>query len=221
MKRQTNASMAFIKSTPTEKSSLGQTVIEALTTNAATFPHLPISIATLTTNNSDLIAALLAARSGEHLALAYLYAIVRTWNTNFRYTAKYVSLVANGVPATVILGGFVPTKSETTPASKPVAPSPVAVSINGTKGNFSAACPAVSGAISYVFTAAPEGASVNYNDDTMMITVGGLTVYVIVSTRGKADFCNVPSGTEMNVSAYAVNSAGCGSPANGQSIIPQ
>lgn len=221
MQRESNASMAFTRETPAQKAIFGQNVINGLTTNAATFPTLPVPLTELTANNDALSAAVLAAKTGDYIAVANLRTILKVWNTNFRFTAKYVSLVANGDEGTVRSAGFIPTKSETTPCQKPGAATHLAVSVNGSKGNFSAACPSVAGATSYVFAAVPQGGSVTYNGGMMQITLGDKTFYVLVNTRGKADFTNVPSGAELSVSVYAVNRAGCGPAINGQSVIPQ
>jgi len=221
MQRESNASLAFIRETPAEKAPFGQSVIDGLTANAITFPNLPVPLTELSANNSALTAAVLAAKSGDHIANANLKAVLKVWNANFRRTARYVSLVANGDEPTIRLANLVPTKSESTPKQKPGATSHLAIGVNGSKGNFTAACPSVSGATSYVFAAVPEGGSASYNGDMMQLTLGDKTFYVVVATRGKADFTNVPSGDELYISVYAVNSAGCGPATNGQSVIPQ
>ncbi len=221
MQRASNASMAFIKETPAQKASFGQNVVNGLAANPETFNTLPIALTELTANNTALSAAVLAAKAGDHVAVANLKAVLKVWNTSFRVMARYVSFIANGNEGTVRLAGFTPTKSETTPSQKPGATSRLGLSVNGSKGNFTAVCPSVKGATSYVFAAAPEGGSVTYNGETMQLTLGDKTFYVLVSTRGRADFTNVPSGLELSVSVYAVNSAGSGPAANGQHVIPQ
>jgi hypothetical protein len=221
MQLTSNASLAFIKETPAEKAPFGQNVIDGLTANATTFPNLPVPLTELSANNSALAAAVLAAKSGDHIAVANLEEVLKVWDTNFRLTAKYVSLVARGSASIIRLANLVPTKSESSRRQRPGATSNLALTVNGSKGNFTAACPSVTGATSYVFAAAPEGASVTYNGDMMQLTAGDKTFYVVVGTRGRADFTNVPSGDELYVSVYAVNSAGCGPATNGQSVIPQ
>jgi hypothetical protein len=221
MQKESNASLAFIRETPAEKAPFGQSVIDGLTENATTFPNLPVPLTDLTANNDALTAAVLAAKSGDHIALANLRAVLKVWNANFKRTAKYVSLIANGDESTIRLANLAPTKSETTRRPKPGATAHLATGVNGSKGNFTAACPPVSGATSYVFAAIPEGTSVTYNGNMMLLTSGDKTFYVVVGTRGKADFTNVPSGNELYVSVYAVNSAGCGPATNGQTVIPQ
>ncbi len=221
MLRRQQASLAFIDETPSQKTPFGQTVINALDDSAGTFSNPPIDLATLTTNNSDLAAAVLAAKTGERTAEANLQNVEKAWNNNFRLTAGYVSIVADGNEATIRLAGFVPTKGETSPAQVPVIPSNLKALLNGNKGSFTASCPAVNGAKAYVFAAVPEGASITYNGDTMMVTAGDKTVHIKVSTRSRAQFANLLSGAQVAVSVYAVNSAGSGAAANGQHVIPQ
>jgi hypothetical protein len=62
MQRESNASLAFIRETPAEKSLFGQNVIDGLTANATTFPNLPVALTELSANNSALSAAVLAAK---------------------------------------------------------------------------------------------------------------------------------------------------------------
>lgn len=221
MLRKQQASLAFIETTATGKTSLGQTVIAALTDNATTFPNLPVAITTLAANNEDLTGAVLAARTGDHVAVANLENVIKTWDNNFRLTANYVSIVANGNEATIRLAGFTATKAETTPAQIPAAPSRLRVNINGSKGKFTAACDRVNGARGYVFAALPNGATINFNGNIMMVTIGNTTAYITVNTRSRAQFTNLPSGAQMDVSVYAVNSAGSGTAANGQNVITQ
>ena len=53
----------------------------------------------------------------------------------------------------------------------------------------------------------------------MLVTVGNATVQVIVTTKSKVSFNNVPGNVIMDMSVYAVNTAGISGLANGQSVI--
>lgn len=215
------ASLSFIRETASKKISLGENVINALSTNIATFPNPPVAVATLVTSNNDLLVAERAAHSGDHYAVATLQNMEKTWDNNFRLTANYVSIVADGNEATIRLAAFVPTKAETTPVQLPAIPSQLTVLLSGMKGGFNAVANNVSGAKAYVFAAYPEGMEITYNGDVMQIAVGTAVAYLYVGTNRKAQFANIPSGTSLYVSAFAVNSAGCGPAANGQNVIPQ
>src|SRR4051812_8503841 len=213
--------MAFLRFIPTQKTSLGKTIITNLGDNAATFPAPPIAITQLTSINNSLIDAELAAQSGDLVAKANLKLRKKEWNDAFKLTANYVNYIANGNESIIVLAGFESTKSETSPAQKPGVASDFKATVNGTKGNIAASWGAVDGAKAFVVTALPANASVTYNGDTMLLTVGDTTIYVLVSTGRKVEISNVPVGTSVAVSVYAVNSAGTGPAANGQHVIAQ
>jgi hypothetical protein len=201
-----------------KKTTFGTQVINALMANAETFPNLPVLLALLTSSNNALIAAVNAASTGDHYAVANLKAVIKEWNNNFRLTANYISNVADGDAAIVRLAGFVPTKGETTPAQKPDAPSNFYAAANGTKGLINASCTAKN-KNALIFVAAPPGADISFIGDSMLITAGNVTVQVLTSTKNKVSFNNIPGGVIMDMSVYAVNTAGIGPLANGQSVI--
>jgi len=221
MFRRQQVSLAFLGDTPSHKTPLGQSVIDALTANAETFPNPPITVIELAANNNALVAAVLSAKTGDHTAEANLEIVEETWNNNFRLTAGYVSIVADGNEAIIRLAGFTATKGETSPAQIPGIAAKLRALLNGNKGNFTVSCEGVDGAKAYVFAAVPEGASLSYIGDMMMVNIGDKAVYIVVSTRSRAQFANLPSGAPVAVSVYAVNSAGSGAAANGQHVIPQ
>lgn len=213
--------MAFIGYAPADKTSFGQSVITALTNNAATFPDLPIKLVNLTATNTALADAILAARTGDLVAKATLEAAEKTWNDDFRRTAEYVSFIADGDETTIRLAAFTATKAESTPAQ--ILPAPAGLKIAGisNKGNFIAACKPLPGAKSYVFAALPKGMELSFNGNVMMVTVGDSTAYIAINTRSKATFSGLPSALNMDISVFAVNSAGNGAASNGQSVITQ
>jgi hypothetical protein len=218
MIRQSNASLGFLRETPEKKPTTGQSVIDGLTANPETFPNLPVDLTTLTSNNNALIAALIAAKTGDRVASANLKTVIKTWNANFRLTVLYVSFVAQGAEAIINLAGCVCTKSVTTPRQKPEVPADFYAASNGTKGLINASCGARN-KNALVFIGAPADAEINFNGDAMLVTVGNTTVQVIVTTKNKVSFNNVPGNVLMDMSVYAVNTAGISGLANGQSVI--
>lgn len=221
MVRKPKASLAFAKLSVANKIAFGNAVINAITANAATFPNLPVPLETLSDNNSDLAAALLAASSGDHVAEENLQLAEETWINNFRLTAIYIDLIADGNGATIKLAGFETTKTETTSPQTPGTPGNLQATVNGNKGNLQVSCNVVPTAKAFVFTGLPDGASLSFNGDVMQITINGVTAYVQVTTKRKATFTGVPSGAAVGLSVYAVNSAGSGPLANGQHVIAQ
>lgn len=221
MVRKPKASLAFLKFTPANKIISGTAIINALTTNAATFPDLPVKVTVLTQLNEDLKTALLAAGTGDHVAVENLELIELEWINAFRLNAFYVNIIADGNGATIKLAGFDTTKTETTASQLPGAPGNLQANVNGKKGNLSVSCDALPAARAFVFTALPAGASISFNGDVMSITVGDVTAYVYVTTKRKVNFNALTSGTAIDVGVYAVNSAGSGPLANGQHVIAQ
>ena len=220
MVRKIAASLGFIRENPSKKTTFGQQVVDALTANPETFPNLPVALTELSSLNNALTTAVNAASTGEHVAVAGLKTMVKEWNNDFRLTANYVSNVANGDASIVRLASFIPTKSETTPVQKPAAPADFYAATNGTKGLINASCTS-NDKDALVFIAAPPDAEINFNGDAMLITAGNVIVQVLMTTKRKVSFHNVPGNVVMDMSVYAVNTAGIGPLANGQSVITQ
>jgi hypothetical protein len=221
MLRKVNVKMTFTKLAPPKKTSLGKTIIANLGDNTGTFPAPPVSTDQLTIINNNLIDAEFAAQTGDKNAKENLKQRNQEWDDAFKFTANYVNYVANGNGATITLAGFEQSKPDTSPAQKPGVANNFKAAVNGTKGNIAVSWDAVDSAKAFVVTALPPNASVDYNGDTMLLTIGDATVYVSVGTNRKVEISNVPVGTQLAVSVYAVNSAGAGPAANGQHVIAQ
>lgn len=222
MKLTSRASLAFKRERPAAKTAFGSNVITALQNASAQFPNLPVSITALQTLNSNLSAAIAAALTGNHIAVAALKIAITDWNNGFTLTANYVTSVAQGDEALIRSAGFVPTKSETQPSQKPGHANGFNATINGSKGAIIAGCKnAVPQAVSYLFSAVPDDVTVNYNGNTMIIAVGEKTIYINAEIHKQTEFFHLPSGVSYSVSMFAVNRAGCGPAANSQKVIPQ
>ncbi len=230
MELESKASLGFKKQKPSEKPTTGTGIINALTTatqpkensEESPFPDLPVSIANLQTTNDALADAVAAAATGSHIAKATVKTAVKNWNKNFTLTANYVTMVAQGDVALIRLAGFTPTKSESTPAQKPGALKGFAATINGSKGAIIAgSSKALPGVCTYLYTAVPDGVTITYNGNTMIITAGDKCIYIVADTRKQTELCNLPSGVPYNVSAFGVNRAGSGPAATSQQVIPQ
>src|SRR4051794_15358946 len=116
MERPVQVSLAFLDEKPVEQVSLGQMVITGLAEKADTFPNPPVPLETLTETNQALSGAEQAARSGDHAAVENLPIVQKLWQKNFRKTALYVNLVADGDASVIREANLVPTKGETTPS---------------------------------------------------------------------------------------------------------
>ena len=221
MKLTSRASLAFKLEKTAAKPTFGTSVIAALSASIQ-FPDLPVTIAQLQTVNDALSAAISAALTGNHMAVAAVKNAVAAWNGDFTLTANYVTTIAKGDETIIRSGGFVPTKSETSPKPKPGGAIGFKATINGTKGAIIAgAKSAVAQAYGYVYTALPDGVTVDYNGDTMVITVADKTLYINTDTRRQTEFFNLPSGVAYNVSMFAFNAAGNGPAAASQKVIAQ
>ena len=215
-------SLGFLNLPTSKKAPFGANVIQLLTTNAALFPSLPVPIATLTTLNNALALALKNAEDGGKQTRADLNAAINAWNAAFQKVANYVNLVANGDVQIITKSGYNATKG-----TKQRAPVP------GTLKNFHAVAPKAAGIIDvsydadtsshgYVAIATPEeGVSISQTGNQLAITAGGVTTYVLLSTRSKTQFENMPKGKQLYLSVLAFNASGAGPLTNGQEAIPQ
>jgi len=222
MKRQIRASLAFKQLKPVDKASFGANVISSLTAAGTAFPNLPVTLTQLTAINTAFTTLVAKAASGTHQFVAQLKEQVPVWNDAFTKTADYVSLIAAGSDSVVRSGGFLPTKGDTSPSQKPGEASDFKATINGSKGTIKAGTKkSLSTARALIFTAAPDGVTVAYDDNTMKIIAGDKTVYVIVDTQRQTEFFNLPSSTAFNVNVYGVNSAGAGPATTPQQVVTQ
>lgn len=222
MKLTIRASLSFKRFKTAEKAAFGNKVITSLIAADAQFPNLPVTLTALKNINTGLAQAIAAALTGNYAAVAELKNKVAVWNEAFTKTANYVSTVADGSDVIIHNAGFIPTKSETTPAQKPSAVSGFKAIINGSKGAIIAGSKnAVPEAKAYIYTAAPEGVNIAYHDKTMIITIGDKSVYVIADTQKQTEFYNLPSGIPFHVNMYALNSAGSGPATVSQKVITQ
>ena len=205
------ASLAFKRQKPADKTTFGANVTTALQNAVAQFPNLPITITDLQALTANLAAAIVAALTGNHIAVATLKVAIADWNSGFTLTANYVTSVAQGDETIIRSAGFVPTKSETQPTQKPGPANGFNATINGSRGSIIAGCKnAVTDAIAYLYTAVPDDVTVSYNGDTMVIAVGEKTIYINADTHKQTEFCHLPSGVGFNVSMFAINRAGSG-----------
>jgi hypothetical protein len=83
MQRKSHASLDFIKLSPARKTPIGSSVVTSLTTNATTFPALPVAVTQLTAVNTGLANASAAAESGDHVAKANLINAEKTLGYGF------------------------------------------------------------------------------------------------------------------------------------------
>jgi len=217
-----NVSLAFSKLSTAKKAPFGANVIQCLTTNATLFPALPVPVAAITTVNKALATALQNMEEGGKQARADLDAAISTWNDAFKLNAAYVNNIANGNVQTITKSGYNATKGV-----KQTVPVP------GSCKNFHALAPKASGIINiscdadttshgYISVASQEeGVTVTQTGNQLAITAGGVTTYVLVSTRSKAQFENMPAGKQQYLSIFAFNASGAGPLTNGQQVIPQ
>lgn len=230
MKLVSKASLAFKKKRAAIKVPFGLNVINSLTAifvpdnqNAkALSTDLPVPITELQALNDALNLALTNSQTGTHAAIAAVKVAVANWNVGFTSTAIFITSIAHGDAVFIRTAGFVSTKSESQPSQRPGPITDFKAIINGTKGAIIAgAKTSVFAARGYVFSALPEGATISYNDNTMVITVGDKVIYINVSTQKQTELFTLPSGVPYNVSGYAINSAGSGPATAMQQVIPQ
>ena len=228
MKLTPKVSQSFKQKTPSDKTTFGANVVNSLTPVMAAKKSkiaqndLPIPVADLQAINTQLNTAIADALTGNHAAIASVKNLVIEWDAAFGTTASYISLQADGDVQAIRETGFIPTKSETTPAQKPGPTTGFKATINGSRGAILAGTKKrAPGAKYYVFSAVPDGAVVTYVNDTMVITVGDKTIYITTGTARQTEIYNLKSGLPYNVSMLAVNTAGWGPAADPQQVIPQ
>lgn len=229
MKLTSKASLAFKKLKPSEKVTFGANAINGLSATPVgeesakiSVADLPVPIADLLQINDALALAVTHSKTGNHSAIAEVKNAVAEWNKAFTITANYITTIAEGDEAVIRSAGFVPTKSESTPSTKPGLPTNFKAMINGTKGAIVAGTKyAIPDAAAYIFSAVPDGVNVSFNGNTMIITAGDKTIYIAAATQRQTELYGLPSGAPYNVTTFAINRAGSGPAAPAQQVIPQ
>jgi hypothetical protein len=204
-------SLSFLRTTISDKLTIGKNIINGVTLNAAKLPNLPHSIAHLTTANTDLDNHNQTASGGDRALIAQKRATEKAWDGMFRDTANYVSYIASSDKGFIESCGFEPTSSEGAPMvaceppynfmARPAMHAHNAVALS---------CDAQTKARSnYIFALAPENATVLQTGNTIKITTeSGDVIYIAANTRRKVVIGGIPSGAVNNAYVAAFNKAG-------------
>ncbi len=217
-------SLDFLQLKTSDKVAKGKVIINGITAQLGKLPNLPHTAAQLTTINSDLDAKNQAAASGDRVAIAQKIASEKTWNTNFRDTANYVSYVANGDKILIEACGFDPTSGE---AAAPVPAEPVnnfvASPVLRQPGIVELSCDGQSKAHSnFLFALAPSNATVTQDGNTLILTTAsGETFYIVPDTHHHVLIEGLASSVVMNAYAVAFNTVGTGPVSDAVQVKPQ
>ena len=227
---QPKSSLTFKKLIPEKKVGFGNKVIgglspEQLKKAKANGSELPVPVADLQALNDRLNTAIASAGTGNHVAISKVKAIAKEWSSKFGLTADYITSVARGTenPVGVIrAAGFVPTKTESTPTVEPGPLDNFYTTINGTKGAIIAGGKkATPGAVANVFVAFPDGVTVSFSNNTMILTTESKTIFINVDTQKQTKMYGLNSAQQYNVCAYGVNRKGHGPVSPTMEIVPQ
>lgn len=225
MKLVSRVSMAFKKDKPVDKVKFGCGVLTCLTPSVVTesFPNLPVPVTGLQAINDALNAAVIAMQTtGSRQAKTVLKNAVTDWTGAFGITGTYISMLAQGNDQLINEAGYIATKSFSQPSQKPALATNFQANINGFKGAIVAGTQTpVAQADAYVYYAFPDGVSVNFTENTMIITVEGKSIYINAVTQRKTEMYNLPSSAAFNVGMYAINRAGAGPATATQQVITQ
>ncbi len=221
MIRAIKASLAFLKLAIADKILFGGNMITQLTTNAATFLNLPVPVKILQADNDAVQANAAAVATGDHLAAALLTKSVKVWESDFRATANYVSIIAGNDPSIVIMGGLKPTDAETTPSHVLPACTGFFAHPEISKGAITAGCDLEEGSTAFVYVATPPSATVSQAGDLITITVGTTNIYVVADTHRQMHATGLASQVPINVYMAAINRAGTSPLTGPQEVTPQ
>ncbi len=204
------ASLDFLTWPIPEKIKKGQIIIDGLTAQAGKVTDLKVPILTLKDRQASLIFASTAAASGSHTAVADQATAEKLWNADFREDANSVSAAANGNKSLILATGYNATVTET-----------VATVLPTTIGGFTSAIGSKTGTVAlnadpqphvatYLFALTPPEATVKQMGNTLVITVGGKTIYVTANTHHVATAEGLASEVAVSAYALALNLKGSG-----------
>lgn len=205
-----HSSLDFLKYSVPEKIAFGKNVVASQNANAAKFPNPPIAIKELETDNNDLDNANQKAANGGQSEKDDLLKVEKRWNGHFRKTANYVSLIADGDPAVVRDGGFIPTSTTRTKASKPDVLDNLTAHVGTGAGTLAIETKTTKDHVdAFTYIAAPVDVTVTSKGNVIEIKVGNAIVYVIPETHAKTTINGLPQ-VKLSVYGAATNSAGTG-----------
>src|ERR1051325_3450855 len=210
MKTIVHVSHDFMDMPVLSKINFGPLVIQSLTANGATFPHLPVSIADLTTANDKLKAAWNDLMKNSNL-IGAVHESEKDWKEKFLPTANYVDSLANGSEVIITQSGFHHTRTERKPSSRPERATGVDFFSVRQKGGMHARMDAKKDYRAYVFTLATEDVTVTQQGNQLIVKMGDSVFALMLSTRKKVKFEGLPSRIDVRVAAAGFNRAGLGS----------
>jgi hypothetical protein len=220
----TKALLTFKNLNPSEKITFGNGTIAALTAAGLLpinpFANLLITVAELKSLNDALAAAANGMLNGGKAASNALKDAVKQWNAGMTTAANGVSDAAQNVSSVIIAGGFNPSKNSRSPKPTPGQITDYTVYGTGKNGNIiintKTGAPNAS---SYVTAVVPPGVAINFQQNTMIITVNGVSVYIAAHTTRELEIYNLPTLIVYTAKTYGCNTKGSGPAASGQ-VIP-
>lgn len=224
MKRIPQVSLAFLLLLNAKKLTFADNVIALLTTNAATFPDLPFSVVLLKSINDALRQAVKDAANNGTNEKDLLKKLLIQWKNEFKLTAQYVNLVANGDKTIVDLSGFETTLTDVSPLPKDDNTSTQEITIpKNKKGGFNSKTNSKgSKAKGYIHISMPTGATISQTGDMFQIDMGaGKIITIIAKTSGIAIFENLASKVPVNTTVFSFNASGTSIAATVQEVTPQ
>ncbi len=204
------SSLDFLNWTIPEKIKKGQVIIDGLTAQTAKLPKLRVSILTLTDRQANLIFTSAAAGTGNHSAVADQAASVKLWDADFKDDALYVSEVADGNKVLILATGYDCTSTETVATVIPVELGKFTAAIGSKTGSVALNADSQHGASAYLFTLVPPEATIKQMGNTLVITVGGKTIYVTANTHHVATAEGLTSDVVVSAYGLALNLRGSG-----------
>jgi hypothetical protein len=204
-----HVSRDFKQLTIPAKIAFGGTVVQDLQTNAAKFQNPKISPASLATTNATLNSAYLAARTGDHAAVAAEHTAEAEWDAQYEIEAAYVDSVALGSAETIFLAGYYPTKTGGTPPALPLAPTIKKIITNQQPGSIQVEL-AVQRNVQFILIVSSDASVPIFTNGQYSIASNPKALVVLFDSGRKTDITGLPSHASLFVTALAVNNTGFG-----------
>ena len=222
MKKEVTVSMAFLSLSTGEKPAEGNTMISGITKSAGDLPNLPVTVVGLTALNKDLSDKYALAKDGGHIAITERNTAEKVWNVAFKSTALYVKSLANGDATFIAAAGMKSTVGETTPKAETVGLLNFKATVLATPGSAEIENESQTQADGYVYFLTPETATIKQVGDAIIITIGGLDIYVVPDTHHDVVQTGLTSNKKLSVYGVAFNNKGTGPLSKvGHDITPQ
>jgi hypothetical protein len=199
----------FIDDSPAIKIDKSYIKYQKMKENNDTFPSPDKDLEEFKSDIEKLEEYYKAVEAGDHSKIAARDAAEAVVNNDLRILANYVSRIANGSEAIIVLAGFTPTKTEITKSQIPAQ-----AVLQGSPGKVIGALELkvakVEFAIRYTFIVAQNLSGVSMSNGTVTVSANSQVISIKTTNLNKVTFTDLETRTNYSCICFATSTVGSG-----------